>query len=160
MWFNHRKELLVIPNREVGREFYAELREIETYLVFTLKWWNSVSGWDTVPIHLQVSEVQFVSLALQYILEYKLRTVRQGSAHLDPVRPAWPPELFSSGCCSVFLSWSSVAVQVKRLCNFEFPLSSSEYTCRPTSKCIFLFHGYEQSLCNGETKLRMQTLKL
>lgn len=44
----------------------------------------------------------------------------------------------------------------------QFPLSSSKYMLIiiPTSKYIFLFYGYEQSLCNDETKLHMQTLKL
>jgi len=114
--------------------------------------------------------VQFVNVILRYILEHKFKTVRQGSECLDPVRPALSRGLdymSSRGlfqhmllCDSVlFLCGSTGQVLVVYS---EFPLSFSKYMfmCVSTSKCVLLFHGYEQSLCNNETKLHMQTPEL
>lgn len=52
-------------------------------LCFPSVWSRSVLGWETLPIS-YVSEMQFSSLILQYILEHKFKSVSQGPEQLDP----------------------------------------------------------------------------
>lgn len=79
---------MVLLSRYLEREFCAELKEFKWNLLFTLHLLKSCIRLGHYPYYLQASEVEFVSINLQYILEHTFKTVREGSKQLDPVRSA------------------------------------------------------------------------
>lgn len=79
---------MVALSRYLERGISAELKDFKRNLLLALLLLKLYIRLGNCPYYLQVSEVQFVSVNLQYILERTFKTVRQGSEHLDPVRSA------------------------------------------------------------------------